>query len=212
MVAFKQLVPEHTVNVANGLIKMRVKHFPAVFLLLNTLSAIILGTDTAMLLAWIGFIASWAYLRFYRISPMVDAASTGDDTALRGDASDTFSFAAFWPDVAQPYIEVIADALYKTLVSLKLLRPFSADDVDAGNIQASVRSGGDVLPSLLNRPRGRQDEAERRRALALRALDQRLQAATLAPPVVNLTGPSPLGETTYEPDEQSRPSAITGKV
>lgn len=143
---------------------------------------------------------------------MFDTASTGDDAALRGDASDTFSFAAFWPDVVQPYIDIIANALYKTLVSFKLLRPFSADDVDAGNMQASVRSGGDVLPSLLNRPRGRQDEAERRRALALRALDQRLQAATVTPPVVNLTGPSPLGETMYEPDEPSRPSVVTEKA
>lgn len=192
---------------------MRVKHFPAVFLLLNTLSALILGTDTAMLLAWFGFFASWVYLRFFRVSPMIDGTiAAGDDAALRGDASDTFAFAAFWPDVAQPYVEPVADAVYKTLVSLKLLRPFTADDVDAGNIQASVRSGGDVLPTILNRPRGRQDEAERRRALALRALDQRLQAATVTPPVVNLSGPLSLGETTYEPDEPIRPSSATGNV
>ena len=143
---------------------------------------------------------------------MVDSVSTGDDSALRGDASDTFSFAAFWPDVVQPYVEVVANVVYRLLVSFKILRPFSADDIDAGNIQASVRSGGDVLPSLLNRPRGRQDEAERRRALALRALDQRLQAATVTPPVVNLNGLSPLGETTYEPDEPGRPSIMTEKV
>lgn len=188
---------------------MRVKHFPAIFLLLNTISGIVLGTDTAMLLAWIGFLASWTYLRFYRISPVVDTASTGDSSVIKGDASDTFSFAAFWPDVVQPYIEIGADVIYKTLVSVKVLSPFTAEDVDTGNMQASARSGGEVLPSLLNRPSGgRRDEAERRRALALRALDQRLQAASNAKPpaaVVNLTGPSPLGETTYEPDEPSRP-------
>lgn len=167
-----------------------------------------------MFCAWlIGFVASWVYLRFYRISPIVDAASTGDSSILRGDASDTFSFAAFWPDLVQPYIEGLADAVYTGLVSFKILTPFTAEDVNAGNVQASVRSGGDVLPSLLNRPSGRRDEAERRRALALRALDQRLQAATtVKPPVVNLTGPSPLDETTYEPDEPGRPSAVVEQI
>lgn len=134
---------------------------------------------------------------------MVDAASTGDSATLKGDASDTFSFAAFWPDVVQPYIALVADAIYSALVSLKVLTPFTAEDVDAGNEQASVRSGGDVLPSLLNRPSGRRDEAERRRALALRALDQRLQASTVKPPVVNMS--NALGETSYEPDEPGRP-------
>jgi hypothetical protein len=203
------LVPEHTVNVANGLIKMRVKHFPAVFLLLNTISGIILGTDTAMLLAWIGFVSSWTYLRFFRVSPVVDIASTGDSSTSRGDASDTFSFAAFWPDIVQPYLEVVGDVVYKTLVSFKILTPFTAEDVDVGNMQATVRSGGDVLPNLLNRPSGRRDDGERRRALAMAALEQRMQnnASTTKPPTAALTGPSPLGETTYEPDTPARPSA-----
>ena len=51
LVSFKQLVPEHTVAIAKGLVRMRVKHFPAIFLLTNTVSGIILGTETAMFLA-----------------------------------------------------------------------------------------------------------------------------------------------------------------
>lgn len=164
---------------------MRVKHFPAIFLAANTVSGLILGTDTAMLLAWCGFIVSWTYLRFYRISPSLFTSSTGMDVGtgstapselIKGDASDTFAFAAFWPDVVQPPIATVSDAVYDILVSLRVCTPFSAADVDAGNEHASAREGGSELPSLLNAGRdgGARGEAERRRALALRALDQRL--------------------------------------
>ncbi|KAK5053364.1 hypothetical protein LTR16_010755, partial [Cryomyces antarcticus] len=93
LVAFKQLVPEHTVAVFRGLVRMRVKHFPALFLLANTLSGVVFGTDTALFLAWYGVLTSWTYLRFYRTTP-----SAGDGgPALRGDASETFAFAHFFP-------------------------------------------------------------------------------------------------------------------
>lgn len=168
---------------------MRVKHFPAIFLLANTISGILLGTDTAMLLAWCGFFVSWGYLRFYRISPSLFSTSTGvdvgtgqaslpNDSTLKGDASDTFSFAAFWPDVVQPPVAALSDVVYNLLITLRLCTPFSAADVDAGNEQANAREGGRELPSLLQSGKsGARGEAERRRQLALRALDQRLNAA-----------------------------------
>ncbi|TKA80294.1 hypothetical protein B0A49_01585 [Cryomyces minteri] len=164
LVAFKQLVPEHTIAVFRGLIRMRVKHFPALFLLANTLSGVVFGTDTALFLAWYGVLTSWIYLRFYRTTP-----SGGDGgPALRGDASETFAFAHFFPEPLQ------------TLVTLRICSPFSDEDVDAGNEQASARAEGG-LPNLMNprggRGGGRREEAERRRALALKALDQRLGAA-----------------------------------
>jgi hypothetical protein len=94
------------------------------------------------------------------------------------------------------------------------------------------------LPSLLNNPgrgglraSGKREEAERRRAIALKALDQRLQAASAArasqsagpsssqpssqpPPPTSSSSKSPvaptvapgqsmLGETTYNPDPSS---------
>ena len=102
LVSFKQLVPEHTVAIAKGLVRMRVKHFPAIFLLANTISGIALGTETAMFLAWFGFFTAWVYLRFYRISPSMSSASTGDGSVIKGDASDTFSFAHFFPEPAKP--------------------------------------------------------------------------------------------------------------
>jgi hypothetical protein len=208
-VAFKQLVPEHTVTILKGIIKMRVKHFPALFLLLNTLSAPLFGTDTAVVLAWLGLITSWTYLRFYKRQPELSSTSTSG--GLRGDASETFAFAYFFPDVIHGPIAALSQAIYNILVALKICTPFSAEDVASGNEQASAR-GEAGLPSLLNgagrggsRGTGKREEAERRRALALKALDQRLHAASASkpqqPPAPTVApGQSMLGGTNYTPE------------
>lgn len=216
LVSFKQLVPEHTVAIAKGLIRMRVKHFPAIFLLANTISGIALGTETAMFLAWFGFFTAWVYLRFYRISPSMSSAATGDGSVIKGDASDTFAFAHFFPEPIQTPVGTIADQVYNTLVTLKVCTPFSAEDIDAGNEQANARAEGG-LPSIMN-PNSRSGkggatraEAERRRALALKALDQRLHAAASrgsapAPAAPSASAPSNiLGETNYEPERHDEP-------
>lgn len=222
LVSFKQLVPEHTVTLFRGVLSMRVKHFPAIFLLANTISGVLLGTDTAMLLAWCGFFVSWVYLRFYRISPSLFSTSTGVDigtgqaalpseATLKGDASDTFSFAAFWPDVVQPPIAALSDAVYNVVIALRLCTPFSAADVDAGNEQANAREGGKELPSLLQSGRGgARGEAERRRQLALRALDQRLNAAQQTKPQsARAPGPAAVTPKTESEDEQPQ-TAVSG--
>jgi hypothetical protein len=219
-VSFKQLVPEHTVAIAKGLIRMRVKHFPAIFLAANTISGIILGTETAMFLAYFGFMTAWVYLRFFRISPSLVSSATGDGSVTRGDASDTFAFAHFFPEPIQTPLSALTDGLYNTIVALGVCTPFSEQDIDAGNEQASARAEGG-LPSIMN-PNSRggsggatRAEAERRRALALKALDQRLHAAaargptTTAPAASTASGPSMLGETSYEPDRADSPEKPT---
>ena len=212
--AFKQLVPEHTVSVFKGAFKMRVKHFPAIFLLLNTLSGIILGTHVALLLSWIGLLTSWTYLRFYKRQPDLSGTSTSGE-GLRGDASETFAFAMFFPDVMQPPIASFTDAVYNILVSIGVCTPFTTEDIESGNQQAAAR-GEAGLPSLLNnmgqgKGLGKREEAERRRALALKALDQRLNAVSsnrssqpmaVAPEIS--AGQNSLGATDYAPDDGER--------
>ena len=205
---------------------MRVKHFPALFLFLNTLSGIIIGTDTAAVLAWLGLLTSWTYLRFYKRQPDLTGLSTSG-LGIKGDASEIFAFACLFPDVMQPPIAFIADQIYSFLVLLKILTPFSDDEIASGNQQVLAR--GEVgLPSLLGASRsgglrggGKRDEAERRRALALKALDQRLQAAAMGraqpgpsrmmepssgqsrpttPSPAALAGETMLGGTSYNPD------------
>ena len=222
LVAFKQLVPEHTVTVFKGLVQMRVKHFPALFLLLNTISGVILGTETAAILSWLGLFTSWTYLRFFKRQPDLTGTST-NGVGIKGDASETFSFACLFPDVIQPPIAAVSDQIYNVLVSVNICTPFSEEDIASGNQQVLAR-GEAGLPTLMNSHRangmrgsGKREEAERRRALALKALDQRLQAAAVgrgpsqvspsqssqhtqtATPTVS-AGQSMLGETNYTPD------------
>ncbi|WPH04982.1 DUF1751-domain-containing protein [Acrodontium crateriforme] len=182
LVALKQLVPEHTVSLFRGSIRVRIKHFPALFTALNMLSGPIFGTDTALWLSFFGFLSSWVYLRFYRLSDIGASATAtaGEGSTMRGDASDTFAFVAFWPDMMQPFLTPICDGIYETLVQLKLFKPFSEEAIVAGNENVAARSDG--LPSIMNGRggSGRRAEAERRRAIALMALEERLNAPSLA--------------------------------
>lgn len=179
LVALKQLVPEHTVSLFKGMIRIRIKHFPAIFVLANMISGPLLGTDTAFWLSLTGFLTSWIYLRFFRISEITTSATGGEGATMKGDASDTFSFVAFFPDVMHPFLTPICDGIWSMLLQLKICTPFSEEDIEAGNESAASRSDG--LPSIMNGGSrgggGRRAEAERRRALALKALDQRLNAA-----------------------------------
>ena len=213
LVAFKQLVPEHTVTILKGMVKMRVKHFPALFLLLNSVSGLVFGTDTAVLLSWVGLLTAWTYLRFYKTQLDMSSSTTGG-RGLKGDASETFAFAMFFPDVMQPPIALVCDQIYILLINLKICTPFTNEDIASGNEQAAAR-GEAGLPHLLSngarggRGSGKREEAERRRALALKALDQRLSAASsnkgASQPVQVIPAPSQgqavLGGTDYAPDE-----------
>lgn len=205
LVAFKQLVPEHTVTVFKGLVQMRVKHFPAIFLFLNTISGVVLGTETAAILAWLGLLTSWTYLRFFKRQPDLTGTST-NGMGIKGDASETFAFACLFPDVIQPPIAAISDQIYNLLVSLRICTPFSEEAIASGNQQVLAR-GEAGLPTLLSSHRairgtGKREEAERRRALALRALDQRLQAAAAG----RAQSHSPSSATSSQPTRAATPT------
>ncbi len=170
-------------------------------------------------MAYFGFFTAWIYLRFYRISPSLSSTATGDGSVIRGDASDTFSFAHFFPEPIQTPVGALSDSIYNTLVSLKVCIPFSDRDIDAGNEQASARAEGGLPSIMTSNGRGGRGgggatraEAERRRALALEALNQRLNAAAsrgpsaAAPSAPSVSGPSEsLGETNYEPERLEAP-------
>lgn len=78
-------------------------------------------------------------------------------------------------------IAIVSDAVYNVLLALKICTPFSDADITLSNSQAEARVNAGLnsfsgAPS--NHSRSARAEAERRRELALRALDQQLQAAT----------------------------------
>lgn len=161
LVAFKQLVPEHTVTLYKNLVKIRVKHFPALFLLSTIISAPILGNYQSIISSILGFLSSWVYLRFYK--PAIPDLGV-QMSAIRGDASETFALSQFFPEVLQGPIDWVATITFDALVSLGICVPFGQDPSDQRNEMGHRTAGTGV---------GRA-EAERRRTLALRALDQKL--------------------------------------
>jgi hypothetical protein len=161
------------------------------------------------------FLTSWTYLRFYK--PAFPDLETSQPASLRGDASETFAFAEFFPDPVKPFVSAFSNQIYNILVSLRICTPFSAADVSASRGDTFIQRGA---------PGGARAEAERRRALALKALDQRLHAATAGPskaqtpqpaqagpsvqiqPQPNVQTPSAmLGETTYVPEREDEKGA-----
>ncbi len=180
LVAFSQLVPAHTVTLFRGILSLRVPRFPLLYIAtVVVLSLTPLLTAAATFLAVFGFFTSWTYLRFYKsVFPDLDSSQA---PMLRGDASETFAIAEFFPGPAKPAVAAIADSVFNVLVAARLCTPFSAADISA---RAAAAAGGDSYHlhhhhhgGQRGNPGGTRAEAERRRALALRALDQRLHAA-----------------------------------
>ncbi|CAM1504223.1 Fc.00g018140.m01.CDS01 [Cosmosporella sp. VM-42] len=220
LVAFSQLVPAHTVTLFRGIISLRVPRFPLLYIgIVFILSLTPLLSRASFWLALFGLLTSWTYLRFYKtVFPDLDSSQPA---SLRGDASETFAFAEFFPGPIKPAVAAFSDQIFAVLVAMKVCTPFQHRETGRND-------------NLLSRgaPGGARAEAERRRAIALRALDQRLTAATgnagarapsqpPAPPSgpTVQTQPQPatqtamtsqpgqmLGETKFEPDHEDSKS------
>lgn len=192
LVAFSQLVPAHTVTLFRGIISLRVPRFPLLYLgVVLLLSLTPLLTLASFLLATFGFLTSWAYLRFYKaVFPDLDASQA--PYSLRGDASETFAFAEFFPGPAKPLVAAISDQVFNVLVAMRLCTPFSAAEVSAAAAGAGGAggSGAGYHGHRGAAPGSARAEAERRRALALKALDQRLHAATAVRGATPAAGPT----------------------
>ncbi|KAH6847895.1 eukaryotic integral membrane protein-domain-containing protein [Chaetomium sp. MPI-CAGE-AT-0009] len=215
LVAFSQLVPAHTVTLFRGLLSLRVPRFPLLYIgLVTALCLTPMLTAASFLLAVYGFFVSWTYLRFYKVAfPDLD---TSQPSSLRGDASDTFAIAEFFPSPVRPLVATISEQVFNVLVAMRLCVPFSQADISAAR--------GDHHHTFTNRgaPGSARAEAERRRALALRALDQRLHAATATaaaraqsapvPPAVAPPIPSATGPTVQSQPQAPPPNAMTAQA
>jgi hypothetical protein len=171
LVAFSQLAPAHTVTLFRGLVSLRVPRFPLIFFVASTLLSLTpFVTLAAPFLAASGFFVAWTYLRFYKPALADLEASAGP---LRGDASDTFALAEFFPAPLRAPVAVLSDVVHAAAVSIGLCTPFS----DA-HIAASRGDRFGSGRSVSHGHGGSRAETERRRALALKQLDQRLSAST----------------------------------
>jgi hypothetical protein len=199
LIAFSQLVPAHTVTLFRGIISLRVPRFPLLYILLiTTLAFTPLLSAASFFLATLGFMVSWTYLRFYKTAfPDLD---TNQSSGLRGDASETFAFTEFFPDATKGPIGSISTIVYNLLVAVKICTPFSAADISASRSDSYIHRS--------SAPGSTRAETERRRALALKALDQRLHAATAGSSMTAKT-PQPPSTVATDVTVQPMPSMQT---
>ncbi|RGB41097.1 eukaryotic integral membrane protein, partial [Rhizophagus diaphanus] len=182
LVGLKQIIPEHLVR----LTFCRVKHIPSLFLLLSFVCFVLFESQSQFLLVLYGSFISWIHLRFYKYQG-----------GLRGDRSETFSFASFFPEFIQPAIKFISTMVFNILVMLKCCKPIQKRRfaMDLESLPTSL------APAM---PGSARAEGERRRALALKALDARLHNKpnyypTSPPPFTT----SPSSYTTISPPNSS---------
>jgi hypothetical protein len=127
--------------------------------------------------------------------------------SLRGDASETFAFAEFFPGPVKPVVAAVSDQIFEVLVAMRLCSPFSHADMSTRGDRALQRGT----------PGTARAEAERRRAIALKALDQRLNAASTRAPAPAPSQPSgPPVQTQPQPTSHtamaSQPDAVLGET
>ncbi|KAJ3330135.1 hypothetical protein HDU76_006367 [Blyttiomyces sp. JEL0837] len=162
LVAFKQTVPEHSLNLMQTF-SIRVKHIPSIVISVYALLFVLRIVNTGFFLVLYGAIVSWVYIRFFK-----------SQDGIRGDRSESFSFASFFPEAAHPFVIPVSNSTYNLMVYLNICPPLAASYLPANqrDVDTDSRSAPKPLPGTDIA------DAERRRAIALRALDMRLSASS----------------------------------
>ncbi|BGP47508.1 hypothetical protein JCM10450v2_003363 [Rhodotorula kratochvilovae] len=168
LVAFTQLIPEHQVQIFGGLAKMRVKSLPMLYVTFSNIACVI-GYQSPYILIQFGWLVSWFYLRFFKYNEGVD---------FRGDRSETFAFHNWFPPFIQKYVTIATTFAFNLAVRFRLLPAWGLDP------ESGVPGSGSGYAQV---PGGQRAEAERRRQLALEALDRRMAAPP--PPSASVATP-----------------------
>ncbi|KAM7222005.1 rhomboid-like protein 19 [Rhypophila decipiens] len=215
LVAFSQLVPAHTVTLFRGILSLRVPRFPLLYVgLVFLLSLTPMLTAASFLLSVYGLVTSWTYLRFYKpvFPDLMDPSTANQASSLRGDASETFAFAEFFPGPVRPFVAAVSDQIFDILVAMRVCTPFSAAAARGGDGYHQHGGHHHGAHRGAGAPGSARAEAERRRALALKALDQRLHAATANAASRSTAAPTPSAAAASAPAAtgptvQTQPSA-----
>ncbi|KAF9961026.1 hypothetical protein BGZ72_005149 [Mortierella alpina] len=162
LVGFKQLVPEHLVTLW-GVFSVRVKTLPMLFTVFVVIESLLTRSQIQLVMAMYGLFIAWVYSRFFKVQD-----------GVRGDRSETFSFASFFPESAQAPVKAVSNLVFGILVKLRICSPLGFGASFQHDLE-NPQMPGMVLP--MTQPASLRAEAERRRALALKALDMRLHAA-----------------------------------
>lgn len=192
-VAVKQVMPDH-ILITSPLGKLRNTHIPLLLLILSIVLRLVGALDGPypFMFGW-GIVVSWVYLRFYQ------KHSNGN----RGDMAENFSFASFFPSRLQPVVGIFANTIFSTLVKMKICKkPQRKYDVSSPTTITITLPGTDP------------QDAERRRQLALKALNERLSKVDQQPKWPSLVeeGEFPKAPPSgHSPGKEVKPEATAGR-
>ncbi|KAJ3416511.1 hypothetical protein HDV05_001248 [Chytridiales sp. JEL 0842] len=146
-------------------ISIRVKHFPSIIIAVVFVLFAVGIVHVTFYEVFFGVLVSWIHIRFFKVQD-----------GIRGDRSETFAFASFFPQALHPFIIPVSNSTFNFLVKMNIFPPLSAvppaSAINSTSTMSELESGK-FLPKPL--PGSEMADAERRRAIALRALDLRLQ-------------------------------------
>ncbi|XP_064395624.1 transmembrane protein 115-like [Halichondria panicea] len=154
VVAVKQFHPDSVAFPPPAPPTFRVKHLSLLIITTTTVLALVGVVSYAFFwLSLSGTVSGWIYLRFYQKK----------EQGSRGDMSESFSFATFFPEPIQPPLATLGGFLYHVLVKIKVCpKAVRTYDVSAPSTIRLTLPGTDPL------------DAQRRKQRALKALDERL--------------------------------------
>lgn len=164
-VAVKQIMPDSPVldTPAGRITNRNVPLFTIFIALMLWFIGFVDGTKPTMVVS--GVLTSWTYLRFYQ----------RHTNGTRGDMADNFTFASFFPVIIQPPISVLSNSIYSIFVKAGICRK-TVRRVDIASAPTGITV---ALPGI------RSLDMDRRKLLALKALNSRLTDGTKDIPRVN---------------------------
>ncbi|KAG8862760.1 hypothetical protein FRB96_000770 [Tulasnella sp. 330] len=190
LVAFTQVIPEHQVQLF-GALKMRVKQLPMLYVGFSNVMCIIGYQSPYILIQW-GWLVGWIYLRFYKKTTTEGVTTVSGSLDTYGDRSETFAFVNWFPPFVHKPLGMVLDFVHSIALRLKVIPTSGATDLEATGY--SLNSGN------------ARAEAERRRAMALKALDQRM-ASNAAPPRAATPAGAPSAESSSRVDNKTGEAA-----
>lgn len=188
-VAVKQVMPDSCLATL-PLGKLRNTHIPLSLLVITILLRLVglLPGPYPIMFGW-GIVVSWIYLRFYQ------KHTNGN----RGDMADNFCFASFFPSQLQPIVAILSNSVFNALVKIKVCKkPQRRYDVSSPTTITVTLPGTEP------------HDAERRKQLALKALNDRLTKSDSAPAWPSMDDDVPASPTSDTSTTPNTPSPVPG--
>lgn len=164
---------------------LKYKHLPIIIFMGAMLSIAISPVSSSnFILTLFGTYYGWLYLRYFR---------TDYETGVTGDLRPEFAFSTLFPDIAQvrAFVDLFTVFPYQLILSLGLIEaaiksnatlPLQSDSTDPAT--ATLMGNHRIDPA-----------AERRRALAIKAIDDKLAELARIPTNRDQNGPVPSTDT-----------------